>query len=404
MKLVNVKWIDAGFVRQQMTTFRSTLALMLARFPIFMRKPIYFNLQQFADSGDKTENATPKKRQDLRKKGQVNQSKEIPSILMLLSIFASMRMFGGFVYKEIVATFHFFYQESLSSMSFEENAEIIRLFTYSALQIVKISGPFLLIAMLMGGIGSVIQVGFMFTLEPLTPKFSKINPFAGLKRMFSVRSLFETVKATLKVAIVIWVAWQSISSELGNMSGLISLDLMSIISYMLNTTLNIALKVTFALLVIAIIDFIFQYRQHEKEIKMSKQEVKEEYKQMEGSPEIRSRIRQKQREISMRRMMQEVPHADVVITNPTHYAVAIQYDPGKGDAPIVLAKGADFLAARIREIAAENHVQLVENKPLAQALYAQVDVGKPVPQELYKAVAEVLAFVYGLQGRKIAQS
>ncbi len=379
--------------------------IVFLQFFISLKKePIYFHLQLFADSGDKTETATVKKRQDLRKKGQVNQSKEIPAILMLLSIFASMRVFGDFLYREMVSTFHFFYQESLSSMNFEENAEIIRLFSYAALQIVKMSGPFLLIAMFMGGIGSVIQVGFMFTLDPLIPKFSKINPFAGLKRMFSARSLFETVKATFKIAIVIMVAWMSISAELGNMAGLISLDLMSIIAYMLNTTLNVALKVTFALLVIAIIDFIFQYRQHEKEIKMSKQEVKEEYKQMEGSPEIRSRIRQKQRDISMRRMMQEVPKADVVITNPTHFAVAIKYDPAIGDAPIVIAKGADYLAARIREIATENRIQLVENKPLAQALYAQVDIGKPVPQDLYKAVAEVLAFVYGLQGRKAVQS
>ncbi len=363
--------------------------------------PIVFDLQHFADSGDKTEKATPKKRQDLRKKGQVNQSREIPSILLLLSVFISMRIFGSYLVREIVATFYYFFSEATSSITFSDTSAVMKLFMYASLQLIKIVAPFLIIAMLMGGLGSVIQVGFMFTLEPLTPKFSKINPFTGFKRLFSARSFFEMIKAVLKVGLVIWVAWLSIAAEMPTIAGLISLDLMSIISYMIDTTLNIAIKVSFALLVIAIIDYAFQFRQHEKEIKMTKQEVKEEYKQMEGSPEIRQRIRQKQREISMRRMMQEVPKADVVITNPTHFAVAVKYDPTLGDAPVVLAKGADFLAARIKEIAKESKVQVVENKPLAQALFHQVEVGQVVPQELYKAVAEVLAFVYGLQGRKV---
>jgi flagellar biosynthetic protein FlhB len=333
-------------------------------------------LQRFSNAGDKTEKATPKKRQDLRKKGQVNQSRELPSILLLLALFLSMRVFGPFVYRELVATFQFFMQESLSSVDFGSSGDVMRIASYSLL-----------------------QVGFMFTLEPLKPKFSKLNPLSGIKRMFSARSFFEMLKAVAKVGMVLWVAWAAISAELGTLANLMDLDFRSSIGYMANLVLDVSLKVCFALLVIAAVDFAFQYRQHEKEIRMTKQEIKEEYKQMEGSPEIKSRIRQKQREISMRRMMQEVPKADVVITNPTHLAVAIRYLPQDGDAPIVLAKGADFMAARIRDIARENGVRLVENKPLAQALYQQVEVGKPVPPELYKAVAEVLAFVYGLQGR-----
>ncbi len=363
---------------------------------------VRMNLQLFSQAGDKTEKATPKKRQDLRKKGQVNQSKEIPSILLLLALFLSMRMFGPFVIRETMATFNFFFSEINASINLEDPNDIMRIVTYAVFQIAKMSGPFFLIAMLFGGLGSVLQVGFMFTLEPLIPKFSKLNPFSGLKRMFSARAFFEMAKSVGKVAIVIWVAWSSIAAELGTMSGLMDLDLKSIIAYMLDITLGISLKVCFALLIIAIVDFAFQYMQHEKEIRMSKQEIKEEYKQMEGSPEIKGRIRQKQREISMRRMMQEVPKADVVITNPTHFAVAIRYDPAQGEAPVVLAKGADFLAARIREIAKENRIQLVENKPLAQALYHQVDIGKPVPPELYKAVAEVLAFVYSMKGKSVA--
>ena len=358
-----------------------------------------FHLQFFSNAGDKTEKATPKKRQDLRKKGQVNQSREIPSILLLLAMFLSMRLFGPFLLREIETTFHFYFAELSTAPDLESPSEVMRLMTFGLLQTAKITGPFFLIAMVVGAVGSIVQVGFLFTLEPLKPKFSKINPFAGMKRLFSKRSLFEMVKSLAKVGIVLWVAWGSISAELGTMAGLMDLALQPAMGYLVKVTLDIAIKVCFALLIIAIVDFLFQYFQHEKEIRMTKQEIKEEYKQMEGSPEIRSRIRQKQREISMRRMMQEVPKADVVITNPTHLAVAVKYDPAAGDAPVVLAKGADFLAARIREKAKESGIRIVENKPLAQALYNEVDVGKPVPQSLYKAVAEVLAFVYGLQGK-----
>lgn len=357
------------------------------------------HLQRFSNAGDKTEKATPKKRQDLRKKGQVNQSRELPAILLLLGLFLSLRIFGKSIYEELVATFAFFVQESLSEVAFDSAGDVMRIASFALWQIVKMTGPLFLIAMAVGALGSLVQVGFMFTAEPLKPKFSKLNPLAGIKRMFSARSFFEMLKAVAKIGIVLWVAWAAISAELGTMSNLMDLEVRPAVGYMVELVLDVSLKVCFALLIIAAIDFAFQYRQHEKEIRMTKQEIKEEYKQLEGSPEIRSRIRQKQREISMRRMMQEVPKADVVITNPTHLAVAIRYRPEDGDAPVVLAKGADFLAARIREIAKDNGVKVVENKPLAQALYSQVEVGKPVPPELYKAVAEVLAFVYGLQGR-----
>ena len=357
------------------------------------------HLQRFSGAGDKTEKATPKKRQDMRNKGQVNQSRELPAILLLLALFLTMRMFGPFVYRELVTTFQFFLQESLAEMSFDNSSDVMRLVTYAMWQIVKMVAPFFIVAMVIGVIGSVVQVGFMFTLQPLVPKFSKLNPLSGIKRMFSARSFFEMIKAVAKIGIVLWVAWGAISVELGTISNLMDLDLRSSVGYMLDLVLDVSLKVCFALMLIAALDFAFQYWQHEKEIRMSKQDIKEEYKQMEGSPEIKGRIRQKQREISMRRMMQEVPKADVVITNPTHLAVAVRYRPEDGDAPIVLAKGADFLAARIRESAKENGVRLVENKPLAQALYTQVEIGKPVPPELYKAVAEVLAFVYGIQGK-----
>lgn len=361
---------------------------------------IAMNLQFFADSGEKTEQATPKKKSDLRKKGQVMQSREISSTLLLLIMFLSMRIFGQFIYEQVASTFHFFFSEVNAGISFENTNEVMKIFAFVIWQVVKMSGPFFLIAMVIGTFGSVVQVGFLFTMDPLVPKFSKLNPFTGLKRMFSIRSVFELVKSSVKIAVVLWYAWDSISKEFVNFQKLMGLEIPALVGYMLKLTLDISIRICFALAIIAAIDWFFQWRQHEKETRMTKQQVKEEYKEMEGSPEVKSRIKQKQREISMRRMMQEVPKADVVITNPTHFAVAVRYDPSENPAPVVVAKGADFLAQRIREIAKDNQIRTIENRELARALYAAVDVGKAVPPDLYKAVAEVLAFVYGLTGKK----
>ena len=360
----------------------------------------HINLQLFADNSDKTEKATPKKRQDLRKKGQVMQSREVSSNLILLVMFISFKLFGGYMYQEIKSVFQFFMTES-ATYNLAEPTEIMRVVTYAALEIAKIVAPFFIIAVLIGVIGSYVQVGFLFTIEPLKPKFSHINPFKGLKRIFSSRSLFEFVKSIAKVTVVSLVAWTSIQAEFINITKLMGLELGPLTLYILNSAVDVGIKICFALFIITITDYFFQWRKHEKEIRMSKQEVKEEYKQMEGNPEIRQKIRQKQREISMRRMMKEVPKADVVITNPTHFAVAIKYEPKSKPAPYVVAKGADFMARRIKEIAKENKVEIIENRPLAQALYQTVDIGESVPPDLYKAVAEVLAFVYNLQGKII---
>lgn len=359
----------------------------------------YVDLQFFADKSDKTEKATPKKRGDLRRKGQVMQSKEVTSSLMLLLIFISLRIFGNFIYGEVKSVFHFFLND-LAAYNLTDPTEVMRVVTYALVEIAKIAAPFFLIAIIVGVVSSYAQIGFLFTTEPLKPKFSNLNPINGLKKMFSVRSVFELGKSLAKVILVTWVAWGSIEAEFTNMMKMMDQELGPLTLYLIDTTINIAIKICFVLLLIAAVDYYFQHRRFEKDIRMSKQEIKEEYKQMEGNPQIKSKIKQKQREISMRRMMKEVPKADVVITNPTHYAVAIKYEPDKRSAPYVLAKGADFMAKRIKEIAKENKIQTVENKPLAQALYNTVEVGEAVPPELYKAVAEVLAFVYNLEGRK----
>lgn len=356
------------------------------------------NLQLFADTSDKTEKATPKKRQDLRKKGQVMQSKELPANLLLLITFVSARMFGNFIYRELSSVYRMFLTET-SAYNLEEIPETMSLVTFIVIEIIKISAPFFVIAVLVGALGSYVQVGFIFTLEPLKPKFSNLNPINGIKRIFSFRSLFEFLKSILKVIIVAWVAWSSIKGEFNNMMKLMDLDTGPLALYIINTTLDICIKIGFALLAVSAADYFFQWRRYEKDIRMTMQEIKEEYKQLEGNPEIKSKIKQKQREISMRRMLSEVPKADVVITNPTHYAVAIKYEPEKMPAPYVIAKGADYMAKRIKEVAKENKVHIMENKPLAQTLYKTVDIGQSIPPELYKAVAEILAFVYNLEGR-----
>lgn len=356
------------------------------------------NLQLFADDSGKTEKATPKKRQDLRKKGQVMQSREVTSNLILLVTFATFKLVGNYLYKELTAVFNFFMGES-PAYNLTDPSEIMRVLSFAAVETVKMVAPFLAIALLVGILGSYVQIGFLFTLEPIKPKFSNINPLKGLKRIFSVRSLFELIKSIVKVVIVAWVAWSSIKGEFVNLTKLMALNVGQLTLYILDTAVSIGIKICFALLGVSAVDYFFQWRRYEKDIRMTKQEVKEEYKQLEGNPEIRSRIKQKQREISMRRMLSEIPKADVVITNPTHFAVAIKYEPQKKPAPYVVAKGADYMAQRIKEIARENKVEIVENKPLAQALYHSVDIGEVIPPELYKAVAEVLAFVYNLQGR-----
>lgn len=355
------------------------------------------NLQLFADTTGKTEKATPKKREELRKKGQVMQSREVTSNLILLMVFLSFKLVGNYLYAEFKSLFNLFLTDTAAYNLHDPN-EIMRLAAFAALEIAKMAAPFLIIALLVGILGSYFQVGFLFTLEPIRPKFSHINPINGLKRIFSSRSLFELVKSIAKVVIVAWVAWSSIQAEFLNLTKLMALDLGQIVMYTLGSAVDIGIKICLALLAVSAVDYFFQWRKYEKDIRMTKQEVKEEYKQLEGNPEVRSRIRQKQREISMRRMLSEVPKADVVITNPTHYAVAIKYEPQKKPAPYVVAKGADYMAERIKEVARNSKVEIVENKPLAQALY-QVDIGEAIPPELYRAVAEVLAFVYNLQGR-----
>lgn len=353
------------------------------------------NLQLFAD--DRTEKATPKKKQDARKKGQVLQSREITSALVLMFIFISLRLFGKNIYNELA---------SYTRKALTEYPQKEELFTFGALSgvfvdvvtvILKATGPILAIALLAGLIGGYAQVGFLFTMDALKMKFGKINPISGFKRIFSMHSAVELVKSIIKIAVIGYIGYSYLKGEQANVINLMGMDAIGIGVYIGTVSINIAIRMCFALIVLGLLDYGYQWWEYEKNLKMSKQEVKEEYKQMEGNPEIKSKIKQKQRQMSMRRMLQDVPKADVVITNPTHFAVALKYLPEKSSAPVVTAKGQDFIAQRIKEVARENKVEIVENKPLARSLYDAVDIGGAIPPELYQAVAEVLAFVYSLK-------
>ena len=360
------------------------------------------NLQLFAQGsggGEKSEKATPKKRQDARKKGQVFQSREISSAMVLLFVFVALRIFGSSMYSQIVEFTRMVLTEYPKIDNLYMKDVLLRVFIDGIIAFLKTAGPILIIALLSGLIVSYTQVGFLFTLETLKPKLDRINPFSGLKRIFSMRSVVELSKAVLKVSVIGYVAYGYINSQASTIMSLMDMDILNIASYIGLTALNLAIRICIVLIILGAFDFAYQWWDYEKNLKMSKQEVKEEYKQTEGNPEIKSKIKQKQRQMSMRRMMQEVPKADVIITNPTHFACALKYDSAVSKAPTLIAKGQDYLAMRIKEVAKESKVEIVENKPLARSIYDTVDIGQAIPSELYQAVAEVLAFVYSLKGK-----
>ena len=277
--------------------------------------------------------------------------------------------------------------------------DIALVFRQMLFEILIIVAPIFLIGFLIAFVVDVAQVKWKPTLDPLKPKFSKLNPLKGFKKIFSVNALVELVKSIAKIGLILYICYGFLKDKWPILLNLYDVTLMQALQIAASTVTDLGIRIALFYMFIAFADFAYQKIKFKNDMKMTKQEVKEEYKQQEGDPQIKGKIRQKMRESSMRRMMQELPQADVVITNPTHYAVAIKYDPDVADAPVVIAKGEDYLAARIREAARENNIEIVENKPLARMLYANVDIGQQVPPELYQAVAEVLAFVYQLQGR-----
>ena len=264
----------------------------------------------------------------------------------------------------------------------------------------KALAPLFLVALLTGFFSSFMQIGWLFTTDPLIPDLSKLNPLAGMARFFSKRAFVEVIKSTLKVGLIGWIAFKTVAGEFSNALLLVEMPVTETIHYLGSTAALVMAKVAAIMIFLAALDYGFVRWEMEEKMKMTKQEQKEEMKETEGDPHLKSKIRSIQQQMARRRMMAAVPEADVVITNPTHFAVALKYDAGKMDSPVVLAKGQDLVAEKIREIAREHDVPLVENPPVARLLHSQVEVGQSIPEELFKAVAEILAYVYSLKGTK----
>lgn len=341
---------------------------------------------------EKTEKATPKKRRDQRKEGNVLQSKEIVTAVSVLGLFASMRLLLGFTTKSLLAYCGSVYEHV--GQTTVSTDTMISIFTDVITIVALCVGPICLIAMFLGVIPTIAQTKGLFTMKALKPKFSRLNPLSGIKKLFSMQSIVSILKGLIEVVIISVVIYNEIQARMPKFISLMNTGVMAGITYAALTIFDLVMLICIMLVFVAAADFLFQWWQFEKKLKMSKQEVKEEFKQMEGDPQIKGKIKQRQQQMAQQRMMQEVPQADVIIRNPTHFAVALKYDQDKNNAPQVVAKGKDYLALRIVKIAEENGVMTIENPPLARSLYSMVDLGREIPAELYNAVAEVLTVVY----------
>ena len=364
------------------------------------------NLQFFADSGEggeKTEPATQKKLDDARKEGQVAKSREIANGVGLLALFLVMKLWSGPLGIRFLQSFDAVYNRIPETAKLlggvSPQREINMILRTQVIQMILMLLPVLIVGALIAFLCDYVQVGWKPTPKPLQPKLSKLDPTKGFKKILSAQSIVELIKSILKILLIGYITYSYIKGRDQLLFALVDMPIMQAIRLIGDTVTNLGIRISAVYLIIAAGDFAYQKWKFNKDMRMTKQEVKEEYKNQEGNPEIKGKIRQRMREASQRRMMQSVPSADVVITNPTHYAVAIKYDSEIAPAPLVLAKGADYMAQKIKDLARGNDVYIVENKLLARMLYTNVDVGAMIPPELYQAVAEVLAFVYQQEGR-----
>ena len=356
-----------------------------------------FDLQLFAD-GDKTEEPTAKKRADARKKGQVGKSQELNTAFVLLMGFFMLKILWDTIYLNIADYTKYILSHPAQTVDTET---VIQLFLGIVELLAKTSFPIMLAIMFIGLGINFFQVGLHFNTEAMEPKLDKLNPINGFGRIFSKRALVEMLKSIFKIIVIGSALYVVLVDHVLSMPQFIFFGLENSLGQIADIIFNMAFKICGVIMVLGVLDLSYQKWQTTQDLKMTKQEVKDEFKQSEGDPQIKGKIKQKQRQMAMARMMQEVPKADVIVTNPTHFAVALEYHKGMV-APRVLAKGQDLVAQRIKEIGREAGVAIVENKPLARALFASTEIGDSVPQELYQAVAEVLAYVYRLKHRQRA--
>jgi len=354
------------------------------------------------ETGEKTEVPTAKRRGDARQEGNVMKSPEVSTFFVLLSAFIFLRFSFKSLYERLIngvdVAFDNLAPLVFRDITFTTFFEMFKWHLGNALWIII---PLALFVMFWGVFANIIQIGLLFTLKPIMPKLSKINPISGLKNLFSLKKIFDTAKNILKLVIIGGVAYVTIMGRLDEMLLSINENPHSIAVYMLLLIFDVAMRIILTLLIIAVLDYAYQKYEYEKKLKMTKQEVKDERKMSEGDPKIKARLRQLQFEMAKRRMMESVPKATVVVTNPTHISIAIRYEHESMDAPVVVAKGADHIALKIRETAKENDVPIYEDVALARAMFDKVEVGDIIPQEFFAAVAEIVAYVYRLQGKTI---
>lgn len=349
------------------------------------------NLQLFAgESGEKTEEATPKRKSEARKKGQVAKSQDLPQVITLLAGIIAVNLYSSFFYETITVEFNKFFSElHITKLTMELLHEKMIQGLYLFFMIIT---PILSVIVIGGVLSNYLQVGFLFTLDPIKFDPKKLDPIKGLKNMLSMKKVMELVKNLIKMTIITFYAYFVIRD---NMVGYMELQYKTTlegIQFLSKVSYDVIIKIAIGLVVVAVIDYIYQKVQHDKSLKMTKQEIKEEYKQTEGDPQIKNRMKQMQRELLKKKMIENIPKATVVITNPTHISIALRYERGMG-APEVVGKGIDYMALRIREIAGEYKIPLMENVQLARAMYPAVEIGDEIPEEFYKAVAEILAVV-----------
>jgi len=349
-----------------------------------------------AVDSSKTERATDKKRQDEQKKGNIFQSKDAVSAVSIFAIFFTLKICFPYIY-EYLSMFLKKYINYVKTTNALTQLFAMDVAKDSMIAILVLAGPVMLVSIAIAVLATGVQTKFKFSKDQLKFKFSRISLIEGFKRLFSMRSIVELVKSMLKIAIICAVLYASFQSIAGRLTDLMSEDIMEATVYILNSIMDIVIKLSIAFFAMSALDYLYQWWEYERNIRMTKQEIKEEYKQMEGDPQIKGKIKERQRAMSQKRMMQQVPTADVIVRNPTHFAIALKYDIEKNTAPIVVAKGQDYLALKIIEIAEAHDIPMKEDRPLARALYATVEVNKEIPSEYYAVLAEIMAWVYTMK-------
>jgi len=358
-----------------------------------------FDLQMFA--GEKTEPATDKRREEARERGNVPKSQDLESVVVLLAAFMTLKSFGP----DMVAIWGDYMRYTLTSVISTDLTlpNVLLIMNQFIVIMLKSLAPILMVIMLTATAVNLMQVGFLFTLEPFVPDIDRLNPISGLSNIFSWKMIAELVKSILKILVVAYVPYSTMREQLPSLIRFIQLEPMPSVIILMKLLFSMSVKIILMLLALAVGDWFFQLWRHEENLKMSKEDIKEEYKQREGDPKVKAKIRERQRRMASKRMMEEVPKATVVVTNPTHIAIALRYETESGmSAPQVVAMGTGMIARKIKEIATEHGVPIIENKPLARTLHKMVDVGDEIPSELFHAVAEILAEVYRMRQSKAA--